>query len=197
MIDIETLLARGAVYKKIAANEIIFSEGSKGNFYYQLISGSIRWTNITEQGRQFIQEMVAPGDSFGEFQLFDEVPYAASAIANTDSVIIRLSKRSFLKLLQDEPAIHFAFTRLFAERLRFKYLLLQESSFFGPEHRVEALMNYFKKTGKNICQICNQVTVTRQQIADMTGLRVETVIRSIRSLQRKGKLSISKGKVFY
>jgi hypothetical protein len=30
----------------------------------------------------------------------------------------------------------------------------------------------------------------------MTGLRVETVIRSIRELHEKGKLKIEKGKVF-
>jgi CRP-like cAMP-binding protein len=40
------------------------------------------------------------------------------------------------------------------------------------------------------------VELTRQQIADMTGLRVETVIRSIRHMQDKGALVIDKGKVY-
>jgi len=40
------------------------------------------------------------------------------------------------------------------------------------------------------------VEITRQQIADLTGLRVETVIRSIKSLERKGELSIVKRKVY-
>jgi CRP-like cAMP-binding protein len=41
------------------------------------------------------------------------------------------------------------------------------------------------------------VQLTRQQIADITGLRVETVIRSIRQLYENGKLAIAKGKVYY
>ena len=37
---------------------------------------------------------------------------------------------------------------------------------------------------------------TRQQIANMTGLRVETVIRTIRHLNEIGSLDIVNGKVF-
>jgi CRP-like cAMP-binding protein len=41
-----------------------------------------------------------------------------------------------------------------------------------------------------------EVELTRQQIADLTGLRVETVIRSIKSLEKKGKLKIVSRKVW-
>ncbi len=196
MIDIDTLLAWGATYKKLDANQIIFNEGSEGHFYHQLISGSIRWINVNDEGGEFIQNMIAPGESFGEFPMFDDCVYAATAVANSASVIIRLHKTTFLKLLVENPAIHFAFTRLLSERLRFKFLLLKEISCFGPEHRITTLFKYFKSSHKNICDKCNLVKLTRQQIADMTGLRVETVIRSIKHLQGKGSVTIDKGKVY-
>ena len=41
-----------------------------------------------------------------------------------------------------------------------------------------------------------KVNLTRQQIANMTGLRVETVIRTIRHLNEIGSLDIVNGKVF-
>lgn len=196
MINIDTLLAWGASYKKLDSNEVIFREGSDGHFYHQLISGSVRWININDDGSEFIQNMIEPGESFGEFPLFDESEYAATAVANQESVVIRLHKTTFLKLLKENPEIHFAFTRLLTERLRFKFLLLKELSCFGPEHRISTLFNYFKESKKNICGKCNQVKLTRQQIANMTGLRVETVIRSIKQLQGKGSIVIDKGKVY-
>lgn len=196
MIDIDSLLAWGATYKKVSAGETIFREGSEGRFYYQVVSGSVNWFNITERGSEFLQDIVEPGESFGEFHLFDDSMYAASAIASKDSVIIRLNKASFLNLLKENPQIHFAFSKLFTERLRFKFLLLKELSCFGPEHRIETLFAHFKTVKKNICDNCHQIKITRQQIADMTGLRVETVIRSIRHLQDKGQVVISKGKVY-
>jgi len=42
-----------------------------------------------------------------------------------------------------------------------------------------------------------RIDYTRKQIADMTGLRVETVIRVMRNLYEKKMLTIRKGKVYY
>lgn len=196
MIAIDMLLAWGATYKQVGKNEFIFREGTDCHFYYQLVSGSVRWVNINDEGKEFIQGMVEPGESFGEFPLFDGNPYAASAIANTDLVLIRLHRLTFLQLLKENPDIHFHFTKLFSERLRFKFLLLKELSCFGPEHRISTLLTHLKKSKEGGCLPNYRVPLTRQQIADMTGLRVETVIRSIRNLQDKGAVAINKGKVY-
>ena len=196
IIDTDILLSLGAAYKKVNAGEIIFNEGAEACFYYQLISGIVRWVNITDDGREFIQNMIEPGECFGELPLFDGGPFAASAIADMDSVIIRLHISSFHQLITERPDIHFAFTKLMSERLRFKFLLLRELAGQNPEHSINSLLNYLKQNKKNICSKCNKVNLTRQQIANMTGLRVETVIRTIRHLHDKGQLLVSKGKVY-
>jgi CRP-like cAMP-binding protein len=196
MIDIDTLLAWGAAYKKCAPNEIIFQEGTQAQFYYQLVSGSVRWVNINDEGKEFLQIMIEPGECFGELPLFDGEPFAATAIADTDSMIIRLHRPTFHQLLKENPEIHLVFSKLLSQRLRFKFLILREMANHNPEHSISTLLSYFKQTQKNICTKCNQVKLTRQQIANMTGLRVETVIRTIRTLQSKGQLHIAKGKVY-
>jgi CRP/FNR family cyclic AMP-dependent transcriptional regulator len=197
MINIETLLSLGATYKKVVANETIFEEGAECHYYYQLISGSVRWVNISEEGKEFVHDMIDAGECFGEFPLFDEAPYAASAIANNDSEILRLHKDSFQQLLKDDPSIHLAFSKLLVERLRFRFLLSKDLAGNKPEEKICSLLTYFKNHKKYFCPKCNLVQLTRQQIADMTGLRVETVIRSIRHLKETGKLQIQKGKVYY
>ena len=196
MIDIDTLLAWGAAYKKSAAGEIIFKEGTQSSFYYQLVSGSVRWVNINDDGKEFIQVMIEPGECFGELALFDDECFAASAIADTDAVIIRLHRSSFKQLIKENPELHFEFTRLLTQRLRFKFLILKELANHNPENSISTLLTYFKQTHKNICTKCNRLKLTRQQIADMTGLRVETVIRTMKLMQLKGELQITKGKVY-
>lgn len=196
MIDIDTLLAWGAAYKKIAAGQIIFNEGTQLNFYYQLVSGRVRWVNINEEGKEFLQVIIEPGECFGELPLFDGESYAATAIADTDAVLIRLHQSSFHQLIKENPEIHLSFSKLLTQRLRFKFLILKEMANHNPEHSISTLLNYFKETKKNICPKCNRINLTRQQIADMTGLRVETVIRAIRHLHDKGQLIIEKGKVY-
>ena len=195
-IDIDTLLAWGAAYKKVAAGEIIFQEGTESSFYYQLVSGKVRWVNINNEGKEFIQVIIEPNECFGELPLFDDESFAASAIANEDSVIIRLHKSIFHQLLKENPELHFEFTKLLTQRLRFKFLILKELANHNPENSISTLLGYFKQTQKNICTKCNRLKLTRQQIADMTGLRVETVIRTMKSMQLKGDLQIAKGKVY-
>jgi CRP-like cAMP-binding protein len=196
MIDIDTLLTWGAAYKKVNAGDIIFMEGNESHFYYQLVTGKVRWVNINEDGKEFLQGIVNPGECFGELPLFDDQPFAATAIADTNSMIIRLHKPTFLQLIKENPEINFAFSRLLTERLRFKFFLLKEMARHDPEQSISTLLHYFKQTRKNVCTDCNRVNLTRQQIADMTGFRVETVIRAIRSLKDKGHLVINKGKVY-
>lgn len=197
MIDIDILLALGAAYKKVPAGETIFREGTECHFYHQLVSGGVRWVNIDDDGNEFIQNIIEPGECFGEMPLFDNGPFAASAIANTDSVIIRLHRSLFHQLMIDRPDIHFAFSKMMSERLRFKFMLLKELARHNPENSVSTLLNYLKQNKKNICDKCNKVNLTRQQIANMTGLRVETVIRTMRHLHDKGALKIERGKVYY
>jgi CRP-like cAMP-binding protein len=196
MIDIDVLLALGAAYKKVKAGEIIFKEGTEASFYYQLESGSVRWVNIDDDGKEFIQNLIEPGECFGEMPLFDGEPFAATAIADTDAVIIRLHSSSFHQLIIDRPDIHFAFSKMMSLRIRYKFLLLKELSKHDPENSIISLLNYLKQTKKNVCAKCNKVNLTRQQIANMTGLRVETVIRAMRHLHEKGQLLIEKGKVY-
>lgn len=196
MIDNELLISLGANYKNYGPEEIIFKEGSSCNFYYQLIEGTVRWVNINDQGKEFIQTIVNPGECFGELPLFDDLPFAATAISINDTIVWRLHKSTFTKLIHENTDIHFKFTNLLAQRIRYKFMILKELAYNDPEHRISALLHHFKDTNSNICQTCNQLQLTRQQIADMTGLRVETVIRAMRTMHDKGEVQIKKGKVY-
>ncbi len=196
MIDVNVLLSMGAVYKKLAQGDILFMEGSRCNFYYQLVSGKIRWSNINDEGKEYLHTMVEPGECFGELPLFDDGPYAASAIADEVSVVIKLHQATFHQLIAEHPEIHLAFSKLMAERLRFKFFMLKELLCNEPEERITALIGYLKKSNHNICPECGKVKLTRQQIANMTCLRVETVIRSMREMHLRGEITILKGKVY-
>jgi len=196
MIDINLLLDRGAVYKNYSCGDIIFKEGNQSHFYYQLIKGRVRWVNINEEGKEFLQVIINAGECFGEFPLFDDQPLAATSIADTDIEVLRLHRSTFHQILKDHQDIHLAFSKLLTQRLRFKFLILKEIANHNPENSISTLLNYFKENKTNICSKCNQLKLTRQQIADMTGLRVETVIRTMRNMHDRGELLIEKGKVY-
>lgn len=196
MVAIELLLAWGATYKKVKAGEFIFHEGGTCFYYFQLIEGQVRWDNLNPDGKEFIQSIIEPGESFGDIPLYDDLPYAANAIANHDSVILCLPKQAFLQLLAENPAIHLSISRNLAKQLRLKFMLLKTIALENPEIIIRTVLNQEKCKKTTNGHIQFPVKLTRQQIANMTGLRVETVIRTIRQMSNKGELEIDHGKVF-
>lgn len=198
MVAEDMLLAWGANYRLLTKGEMLFEEGAPGHYYHQLVRGRVKWVNIDEDGREFIQAVVLPGESVGELPLFDGGPYAASAVAIDDGVsLLRLGKATFLQMLREEPALHFNFTRMITARLRGKFIFLKELSCPHPERRIMAVLRYHRERGAGDPIHRILIPLTRQQIANMTGLRVETVIRTVRSLQQAGRLLIVDGKVYF
>lgn len=196
MIDEKLLVSWGGTYRILEKNETLFSEGTECLFYYQLVEGQLKWVNITDDGKEYLQRLINPGESLGEIPLFDGGSYVSSSIALVKSTVIRLPKSSFQDLLKDHPEIHFELTKRLAQYLRFKFFLVKEMTSNEPEKLVVAVLNYLKDTQQYVSLDDHLVHLTRQQIADLTGLRVETVIRVIRNLHVEGKLKIENRKVF-
>lgn len=196
MIQQDLLLAWGATFRKFEKNQPIFFEGDKPAFYYQLTEGSARMVNINEDGKEFIQGIFKKGDSFGEPVLFIDMPYPATAIANEPCVVIRISKENFLYLLNEYPDVHLTVTKILAARIYNKSIVSKEIAGEAPEHRIKTLLHLLKDQSNCRDKEKFKIELSRQQIADMTGLRTETVIRVMRRLFERGELLIEKGKVF-
>ena len=197
MIPEELLLKFNAYYKDFKKGEIIFSENHAAYNYYQICSGAVKMNNYNDDGKEFIQGVFYKNQSFGEPPLFIDVKYPANAETISDSKILVISKEQLFKLLQENPVIHLKITQSLAKRLYYKAIIASEISSQEPAHRVLRFIDYLKNdVYKTTGNFTFKVDYTRQQIADILGLRVETVIRVIKSLEKKGALKILKRKVF-
>ncbi|MBO6183854.1 MAG: helix-turn-helix domain-containing protein, partial [Chryseobacterium sp.] len=61
----------------------------------------------------------------------------------------------------------------------------------------KTLMDYMKSFECPKKRFTFQIPLTRQQMANLTGLCVETVIRTLKKMERDGKLLIENGKILY
>jgi len=197
MIAIDLLEKHGALKKSFGKNDIIFEEGNLPTHYYQIISGEVKMSNYNDDGREFIQGIFYKEQSFGEPPLFLNQKYPANAIAVEDSEVLLLAKNNFMQLLVEDTAVSLKIIQNLAQRLYYKSVMAAEMSTQEPEHRILKLIDHgiayfnFKKDDNGYL-----ITFTRQQIGDLTGLRVETVIRTIKALEKKGLLKIINRKVY-
>lgn len=97
----------------------------------------------------------------------------------------------------EHPAESISIIENLAQRLHYKATMAAEIASEDPEHRVLQFIDYAIKHF-NLPKDKNGYLVefTRQQIGDLTGLRVETVIRAIKSLEKKRMLKIINRKVY-
>jgi CRP-like cAMP-binding protein len=194
MIPENLLLDFGATVEKFIVSEVIIVEKKRADFYFQIRIGEVKMYNVNENGKEFVQGIFYDGESFGEPPLFGDFRYPASASAVKATELYKLPKSKLFELLTENPEINLKFTKALAKRLYYKATILKEISVHPPEHRILALIDFLKN--KYGTDALFQVELTRQQIADLTGLRVETVIRAIKQLEQDGEIKLIKHKVF-
>jgi CRP-like cAMP-binding protein len=195
-IDSDILVTWGAVAKKFKKGDSVFYEGDHARFYYQILEGTIKMFNTNIDGREFTQAEFKTGSSFGEPPLFINEVYPSSAIACEDSIILKLTKEKFLDVLDEYPVFQKKLITLFAKRIYNKSTTLREIINNTPDTKILAFLDaYKKKIQKESEKI--EIPYTRQDIANYTGLRVETVIRTLSKLKTKKVVQIEKRKLIY
>jgi CRP-like cAMP-binding protein len=98
-------------------------------------------------------------------------------------------------VLDDYPAIAKAMLTIFAYRIYDKAATAQILISHTPEEKIAGFLKKIKEAAK--AEGPYLIPYTRQQIADFTGLRVETVIRALIKLEKEKKLQIIHHKVYY
>src|SRR5690606_13631052 len=178
-------------------NEFIFQQEHKAHFYYQIVSGEVKMNNLRENGKEFIQSFFSAPQSFGEPPLFSDITYPANAVATQDTEILYLDKERFIDLLLENPKIHLEVTTAIASRLYYKAIMASEISSQEPEHCILRILDYLKEDEYKLTEPFSfKVKLNRQQIAYLTGLSVETIIRATKSLEKKNQILIKKRKIY-
>lgn len=197
MIEEEILMRFGAVKRCYEKDSVIFKQGDLPRFYFEILKGDVKVCTINEEGKEFIQRIFSAGRCFGEPPLFGDFGYPGNAVALTNVEVWQLPKAAFYELINDHPEVHFQITREIAMRLHYKAMMAQEISHEPARHRIMRLLNYLKHDIYNKSEnFTYQVELTRQQIADLTGLRVETAIRAIKTLEKEKHIKIDKRKIW-
>lgn len=196
LIDPKILIAHGGIEKSFEKGQVIFKEEEEANYYYQISKGSVKMFNLNRDSKEFIQGIFKSGESFGEPPLFINEKYPASAAAIELSTIIRLCKLSFFKILTLYPDIQTRLLTQFAKRIYNKAITAKEIINNTPELRIMGFLKTYKKQNHNENEKI-LIPYTRQEIANFTGLRVETVIRTLSKMKDENKVAIINRKLVY
>jgi CRP-like cAMP-binding protein len=111
------LLAFGAETTSLSAERKLYREDDEADSAYVVVSGGIQLYREAD-GRRVPVGQAGPGAILGELALIADTRRLTSASAATDSVVLRLNRRMFRRILEEYPDIAVTLHRLIADDLQ-------------------------------------------------------------------------------
>lgn len=178
-------------------DQVLFHEDDLATDYFQVEAGTVKMIIVSHDGQEFIQGIFNSGESFGEPALIGNFPYPGSVVAIEASKIWKLPGDYFFQMLKENFDLHLKMDQVLCQRLKYKSMVLSEMSSHKPEHRILSLLKHYKTKNFHSQSGAGKVIIpyTRQQLADMSGLRVETVIRTVKKMEKEKKLVLEGHKI--
>jgi CRP/FNR family transcriptional regulator, cyclic AMP receptor protein len=112
LADLEQQIGPAARFR-YNAGKLIVREGAVGVVAYVVLEGRVA-INIGDT----VIEKVGPAGIFGEMALVDRTPRLASAVAETDCVLLAISRLEFVRLVKKNPRFGAELLRAVSERAR-------------------------------------------------------------------------------
>src|ERR1700738_4418363 len=111
-------LCRYAKHLTLKRGATICSKGDPGNSLFAVISGTVKMSISSPDGRSAIFNLIGAGEVFGEIAVLDGQARTADATANTNCELFVIDRREFLPFVRNHPALAMKFIELLCTRLR-------------------------------------------------------------------------------
>ncbi|MDQ0595088.1 CRP-like cAMP-binding protein [Chryseobacterium ginsenosidimutans] len=197
VIKEDLLIIFGAEIIQLKKSELLFEENNSPEYYFQIKTGRIKLTNFQTENREFIQSIHKDGESVGEIFLFSKYKYPVNAVLMEDCTIFKLESPKLLKLLKSNFEIQMKFLDYIAERTYYSYIFLNSLTSEDATHQLLTLLNHLKNSQNKSERYSYKIPYTRKELAFLTGLRTETVIRTFKKMESENLIKIIKGRVYY
>jgi CRP/FNR family transcriptional regulator, cyclic AMP receptor protein len=172
-------LGRHARQSTLKRGAVIFSKGDSGISLFAVVSGTVKMSVSSADGRSAIFNLIGAGEIFGEIALLDGLARTTDAIANTNCEVLILDRREFLPFVRSQPALAMKFIELLCTRLRWTSDQLEQVILQNLPGRLASAL--IRLTEKHKLEPSGRtVAVTQQEISEMVGMTRESINKQLR-----------------
>jgi len=190
-------VAATATEKKVRAGSTLFREGEPASALYMMLEGRVKLTQVAADGHEVILRFVGPGDAVAALALFGDATYPVTAGAVSDSVLVAWHRDILQGLFQRHPPLAVNAMRLLSERLREVQERFRELATERVAQRIaRALLRLVRQVGRRVeGGVLIDLTLSRQDLAELTGTTLYTVSRVLSEWEGQGILESGRAKV--
>ena len=171
--------------------EIVQQRGDKWRGISIVKSGEAIAANVGRDGSIIPSALIKPGDTFGEFTTFLDLPRSHTIFANGRTKIRHIKRNRFLALIEAEPAISHAMLTLTLERNYELVSNLDSNRRLSLPARVARLLvAEFDQTEKEGTILCRQ-----EDLAFMIGVSRVAVGKALDKLAKRRLIETGYGRI--
>ena len=198
MFSREILLKNKIPILHLKKKDALFREDQKATHLFYLLEGEIKIYNTDSEGKEFLISKVVDHQFLGEPPFLLNQPYPANAIITSETAeIFSFSHDLFQHFMVDHPEVLLTFTREIARKAYDKTMKLKSIVHLNPQERILNFLKIYKRNLNVDLEEKIIVDVTRKEMANSTGLAVETVIRAVKKMEREGKIELINHKIYH
>ena len=187
-------LCRYAKHTTLKRGATIASKGDPGTSLFAVISGTVKISVSSPDGRNAILNLIGPGEIFGEVAVLDGLSRSADVIANTKCELFIIDRRDFIPFVGSQPALAMKFIELLCAKLRWtsdqvESVILQDL----PGRLASALLRLTEK--HKAAQGGRSIAITQQEISEMVGMTRESINKQLRAWATRGWVRLEHGAI--
>jgi CRP-like cAMP-binding protein len=198
-MDDESLLeiVRAGRLRRVKKGAFYFHEGDPARILYVLVQGRVKFTQVTPEGHQVLVRVSGPGEVFGAVAALGDAVHPAAGEATAESAAIGWSSDVISALMERFPKMAINVVRFLAGRVKEFQDRYRELATERVERRVaHALLRLAGQIGRKVeGGILIDLTLSRQDIAEMTGTTIFTVSRTLSGWEGQGIIESGRERV--
>jgi CRP/FNR family transcriptional regulator len=171
---------------------VLFRAGSARKDFFVLRQGQVKLMMMAADGREQIIGLAVPGQLLGVTTLEDPV-YPCTAIALTQSSVCRIPYHELVNVVETNPRVSLSLVRLLNQELKRTRALLHT---LGRKTAVEKVASFILSLKPTRDQVETDLALplSRDEIASLLGLTVETVSRVMADFRRRRIIDAPRGR---
>lgn len=162
----------------------IYAESQKPCGIFVVCRGRVKVFTTDIKGQQMITWIRHPGEIFGHIALFSQNEYLCNGKVMGDAVLSYIDGKTLGEFLNAYPKTYLLFLHKIANEVRDIQLKLNDTAYKPAKSKVaQSLINTISFKSKNTDKPAIH-GLTRTEIAEITGLALETVVRTLAELEK-------------
>lgn len=181
----------------LEAGEILFHDGEEPRGMWSVCSGQINLQRQGDEGQPLVIRIIYPGGMIGHRSCLAGTPVAGTAVASESTKCVFLSRERLEHLFSSEPSIRMAIMKIMAEDLEHAEGLAASMAYNDARSRVLAALAELRRVRERVVGSLAgwEFSIPRKELAELTGLSVEGVVRTLKKLEADGVLETKGRKV--